>query len=428
MPSDLNKLLAAWEGQKKSLLRGPYDHIDTRRLPKEPPPALPYEFSIPEEQWFSHCLLLAQTGSGKTNAIRWRLSQLIPRIAKGKASVVLIEPKGSLIDEVLHHPDVIAMGDRCVVLEAGDPAITVNILEGSRERVGRILATLSMDMQPLQRQALTMALRAMHATGERTIDRLLDIVRDGKKALDLTSLPRRVAKYFERDYSESRFVTARLNTLFTEEVFEALFGDRTTFNMFDALQRGTFIVVKQNDKTNLYARFWIEEVLDCMRPRFTIKKTPAYLIIDEAQNFVDQHVAKMLDEGRSAEIGIFLACHYLDQGPIAPLEVRNAVLTNTVLKFVASTSSDAHALGRSLGATKPEFFNTLPEYTFAFFKRGMQQAEAVKLPLVEFPRGERPTKPALPPAPKVYIKQTAVDIKLSAPEPEPPRKRTWPPR
>lgn len=395
-----------WERRKSELLRGPYDHIDYRQL--EPPEPIEEEpFSIEEQLWFWHCLLLGATRSGKTNVIKWRLAQLIPRIARGEASVVLIEPKGTLVNQVLHHPDVIAMGDRVVILEPGDPKITVNILDGSVERVSRVLATLSLGMTALQRDSLTMCLRAMHAIGKPSLDVLQNIVRHGKDVLPLEKLPPRVANFFKHDYSEARFVTARLNALLTDEIFETLFTDDTSFNMFDALQKGRLIIVKQNRATNLYARFWIEEVLDCMYPRMTMRnKTPVFLIIDEAQNFCDLHVATMLNEAAEAEIGVMLACHYLDQGPISPAEVRNAVLTNTNLKFISKTSSDVHNLCRSLGETKPDFINTLPRHTFAFFGPDMVEAEAVKLPEVIFPRGERPRpepvevpKP-LPPAPR----------------------------
>src|SRR3954471_11522458 len=104
-----------------------------------------------------------------------------------------------------------------------------------------------------------------------------------------------------------------------------------------------------------------------MYPRMTIKKTPSFLILDEAQNFVDQHVASMLNEGAEAEIGLMMAFHYLDQGTIALPEVRNAVLTNTALKFVANTSSYVDALSKAMGRTEPRFITTLPRYTFAFY-------------------------------------------------------------
>src|SRR4051812_38701613 len=145
---------------------------------REPEPE--EEFFIPEEDYYAHLLLLARTRGGKTNIIRWRLAQLIPRIARGEASCVLIEPKGSLTDQVLHHPDVIAMGERCIVLRPGDPSITINVLDGSVERVGRVLATLSMDITALQRDNLIMCLRAMNEIGQPSLDTLQDIVRHGK--------------------------------------------------------------------------------------------------------------------------------------------------------------------------------------------------------------------------------------------------------
>lgn len=51
---------------------------------------------IDERAWYTHCLFLAQTGRGKTNGIRWRINQLLPQIAEGRASLIVMEPKGVL--------------------------------------------------------------------------------------------------------------------------------------------------------------------------------------------------------------------------------------------------------------------------------------------------------------------------------------------
>jgi hypothetical protein len=49
---------------------------------------------IEEHHWYQHSLLIAPTQTGKTNVIQWRIANLLPQIAAGKASLVLMEPRG----------------------------------------------------------------------------------------------------------------------------------------------------------------------------------------------------------------------------------------------------------------------------------------------------------------------------------------------
>ena len=61
---------------------------------------------IDETAWYSHCLLLAQSCFGKTNTIQWRIEQLLPKVAAGAASLVVMEPKSVLIDALMRLPEV----------------------------------------------------------------------------------------------------------------------------------------------------------------------------------------------------------------------------------------------------------------------------------------------------------------------------------
>jgi len=361
---------------------------------------LPHQ--IDPQAWFRHTLLLAQTGAGKSNAIAWRIANIIDEVADGKASLILLEPQGELTQDVLWHDIITHMMDRVTIIDPAENLVSVNLFDDVKtpqelheaiERVNRVLGTIMLDMTPFQRETLTFSMRAMYAQGNPSMRSLLTILRQGRAGLVLDKIPTAVADFFAHDFkdSDARYVISRLNGLLANPIFENLFGkDYTTFDMADEMQEGRLIVIKAANAPHLYGRFWIEEVARSIRSRMAIpseKRMPTHFIIDEAQNYIaeDLHFAEILDRARAARIAMLVAFHHM--GQIKNDHVRNSLYTNTGLKFVARTSADIHNLCRSMGTTAPDFINTLKQYEFGFFGPNMQQAARVRLPLMEWKAG-----------------------------------------
>jgi hypothetical protein len=255
---------------------------------------------------------------------------------------------------------------------------------------------LSTEFTGFQRDAITFAVRAMFALPEPASMRtLMRILRGGKAALPLESLPETVRDYFQLDYREAdgRFIVSRLSSLLGNVVFETLFtGRRTTFDMLKEIQAGKLIVVNCASRalggdSTLYARFWIEEVQRCVFPRLDIqppeRRTPTTFIIDEAQDYIaeDRHVAALLAQAAEARIGMMFGMHYL--GQLTDPFVRDAVAVNTNLKFAAKPATDVPTLARAMN-TESDFLTGLPLFTFAYRGPGLQTAIRVKFPQVEF--------------------------------------------
>jgi hypothetical protein len=370
-----------------------------------PDPTVP---EIEESFWYSHALLLARTRLGKTNVIRWRIQQLIPQITQGRASVVLMEPKGVLTDEILHLANVWNMRDRPVILDPTDTRASVNVfskgdgsdvaIQETIARVMRVLNTVTTTLTPFQQDALTFCLRAMFCVDAPGSMRLLTtILRRGLTGLPLRELPRTLEEYFVNDFkpgdTQAQQIITRLNGLLANPIFEALFdADHSTFDMFNEIQAGKLIIINASAADDLYARFWIEQVNSCIRPRFKVpleRRTPTTFIIDEAQTWIkeDLHFAEVLDKAAEARIGMLIAAHHM--GQITSAEVRGSIYTNATLKFAANTSEDILALCRSMGRTTHDFVQTLPQYEFAYFGPSMTEAIKVKFPLVEFDKMPR---------------------------------------
>ena len=69
---------------------------------------------------------------------------------------------------------------------------------------------------------------------------------------------------------------------------------------------------------------------------------------------------------------------------ITDSRIRNAILSNTSLKFVAKTTGEIHDLCRNLGAVEPEFIYRLKQYEFAYFGPNLDSAIKVKFPKMDF--------------------------------------------
>ena len=401
------------------------------------------EPDIDERAWYQHCLLLAGTGGGKTNAIRWRMVQVLFQVERGEASLVLMEPKGVLTRELIQFVRVSGLEARLTIIEPGDPRIAVNLFENDDHspqginaavaRISRIFSTITLDLTAFQRTALTFALRAIFAVpGPVNLRTLMGVLRNGIKDLPVQNLSFAVQDFFDNEYKPGMAgaragaeIISRLNGLLADPVFESLFAaDRTTFDIGREMQSGKVIVVNSSAAAPLYSRFWVEEVSRTIQHRLALPfshRMPSTFIIDEAQNFIanDLHFAEILDMAREARIGMLIAAHHM--GQITNDHVRNSLYTNTALKFVARTSADIFNLCRSMGETEPSFLNTLPQYHFGFFGPNMRSATEVKLPLVEFTRST-PHQTTTPPGRKTRARDPDAIVGFNE---RPPEMEAW---
>lgn len=381
------------EEQRKANLRGPYEHIDYRRLKNEPPPPVEDE-EIPEKAWLSHAFLLAKPNSGKTNVIRWRISQLLPRIRDGEATVILLDPKAVLTNQMLTVARLEGLESRTVFIDPEYAPVSVDLFEDTGrvndtiDRLTRILGTITIGMTTIQRDTLTFSIRALFATEHPTLAGLRRILREG--VANRSHLAPVVAEFFEYDFktNDGRFILSRLNSLLANPVFETLFEPTgESFSIGREMQAGKLIIINAKTSDTLYGKVWIEQVDATIDARLALpeeERTPVYFIIDEAPIFIadDNHFADILDRAREAKIGMFIAAQHMDQ--IASSKIRNS-LYNCELKFVARTNADIHNLCRSMGTTETSFIGTVPPYHFAFHSGDMSCAKLLYIPLTEFP-------------------------------------------
>lgn len=376
----------------------------TMRLPP-PSPTAP---DIDEVFWFAHAVLVAQSQFGKTNILSWRLMELLPRIAEGKATAIVMEPKGSWIASILRLRVVweLAQAGRVIIIDPADVLVSVDVFDAggsvnaTTERLDRIFNIVTSGLTDLQRIPLTMAIRAMYAIGKPSMSVLKSILRSGVPDRAIAQLPETVAEFFTQDFGPQKGkadarameVINRFNAVLGNEVFATLLTtDHATFDMLTEIQRGTLIIINANPvviggSPERFGKFWVEDVKRCIYPRLAMprdQRTQTFFFIDESPTYVsdDLALAELLDKAAEAKIGMFLAMQYVTQ--IEDSLVRNSILTNTALKFTAKSNGEIHELCRSMGAIDPQFIYQLMQYEFAHFGPNMETAIKVKFPKVD---------------------------------------------
>jgi hypothetical protein len=379
--------------------------LEAQRLAYEARRMIDLPNQINPDDWFSHALLVAAPNSGKTNLMRWRIAQLLPALRAGRASLIVLDPKGVLTHQMLTLARTQGLQDRTVFIDPIDSPVAVDVFDrgdGSARdlnetinRITRVIGTISLATTELQILWLTFALRALFALPDKpSIDSLINVIRRGKDVLPLATLEPRVREYFENDYTPDRNIIARLNQMIGNPIYENLFAPNAEiFDIGRAMQRGSLIVINAQSTDELYGRFWIEQVNKTIDQRLTKipdprQRTPTYFMIDEAQIFIkeDHYFADILDRAREAKVGMMIAAQHMDQ--ITSPHVRQS-LYNCQLKFISRTNADIHFLSRSMGTTEPAFIQTSPRFQFAFFSPDLSTAERIKVPLVEFASARR---------------------------------------
>jgi hypothetical protein len=130
--------------------------------------------------------------------------------------------------------------------------------------------------------------------------------------------------------------------------------------------------------SQLLGRYFIAMTLNAAFARFAIPKeqwTPAYLVIDEFRDFADEEkTPEMLRLAREYNLGITIAHQNLHCAELNDA-VRNAISTNTSIKYAASPEgNDLGYMARDMRC-ETDFLKTLTKHgdiaKFACYVRGM---------------------------------------------------------
>jgi hypothetical protein len=392
---------------------------------------------IDQQIKFEHTLCIAPSGAGKTTLM---FNEILENLKKpDPPAMVIIDPKGTVMEKIsklaCFHATSGVHRDRLIIIDptdlVGPPAF--NLFKPTNEaRLARYDAntrlvlenkvvellqyTFSSRNQPLtgkQAPCFAAVCRLMLKLPEPDLSLLFDILNDqqSEKKQSLAAsrpqwieavnrLPDLSARFFKEQYfsnytSTRDEITSRLYGVVEHPSIQAVFNARENkFDMFDALQTGKIVIVNVPNAlltsagAELFGRYMIALTLAAAFERITIKDkskwTPAFLYIDESQEFADENkTVELLRLAREFKLGVFMCLLNLSDHKGETL--KSAVLTNTRIKYTSSVTVDAAPMAKVMQC-EPEFFRLTHKSNthvrFARFITGLTtMPEVVELPL-----------------------------------------------
>jgi len=311
----------------------------------------------------NHQHIIGSSGSGKSKF----LEQMIRGDLHGRQGFCLIDPHGSLYNDVVKYAAYRVFEQDIILLNLSEPKHIVGFNFFSKNATGdvsvqvdnRISATLhawgveNADQTPtLERilrlvyttlidadltlpQVATLLDYSQKEAREKIIAKIQnDLIR--REWQELSDLPK------ARDFrDETLSAKNRLFRLLTSKVLMQFLGIKgRTIDLLDAMNNGKVILVNLAQSENLsrenarvFGSLLVNQFFESALRRLQsgTNPTPYYLYLDEFQNFVSIDLCNMLDEVR--KFGLFLILSHQRFGQLNE-DIEDAVLTNCRIKTV----------------------------------------------------------------------------------------------
>ncbi len=336
-----------------------------------------------------HLHVLGPTGAGKSTLL---LRLIAEDMAQGRG-VVVVEPKGDLIDDVLARVPDDRLGD-VVLLDPSDSDTVVGLNplgtvgEAPELVASRMLAVftgLEADsLGPRMFEVLHAALLTLtRAAGQMTlVDLPLLLGDEAYRRTVVGSLDDRLGlggfwAWFERLSEPERDqvvapVMRRVRRLIVDPRLRRTFGQTdTAFDMSEVFTRRRIVLVAASrgrlgyEAAGLLGAVAVSQLWAAAQARVQVparKRRPAFLYLDEFQDFLHlpTDVADVLAQARGLGLGLIGAHQHLAQ---LPSSTRQAVLANTRSKVAfALGSEDAAIMARHTSDVSAESFTALGRY------------------------------------------------------------------
>jgi hypothetical protein len=403
------------------------DEAEAERLAEEAL-YIPHDFDsleIPESKRMEHTHILGGTGHGKTTLI---LAQIIRDLRSANPpAIVVVDGKGTLIQN-LRNLALFENNDRMILLDAQERVAPASLnmfklpkrgySEDFREQVENrtidlftyIFSSTELALTGQMNTLFSYAIRLIFLIPNATMDDFLDLLKEQPDSAKesrfwpyIEQLARRPRRFFEEDFfnpkefgQTKQKVRNRINGILENPTFDAMFAaDECGFDMFEALQSRKVVLINAPKQfigeaaMQLFGRWAIATTLAAVFERLAIPReqwTAAYLIIDEAQEFVDElKTPELIKQAREFNLGITIA-HQNIQGDISD-KLYAAIAASTSTKYAGGASAeDAAKMAKDMSCS-PEFIRGQKqvfrkETHFACFIKGQtDHAISVRLPL-----------------------------------------------
>ncbi|MEO1700623.1 MAG: ATP-binding protein [Pseudomonadota bacterium] len=377
----------------------------------------PVPITLPARTRFEHHHIVAGTGHGKTQMLQNLILHDLEQVAKGQASIVVIDSQADLIKNIAGL-DMFAKGqplhDRLCVIDPSDIEwpVALNLfdvgqqrLEGysqlERERLTNgilelydfVLGSL-LDAGMTQKQAVIFRYitRLLLRIPNATIHTLRELLEDDgyAKYEDFIEQLEGSAKAFFTDefqgkefQSTKKQVLRRLYGILENQTFERMFSHpKSKLDLFSEMNAGKVILINtakdllKENGTQILGRFFIAMIAQAAQERAVLasdQRLPTIIYVDEAQDYFDRNIGIILSQTRKYNVGLVLAHQYLGQ---LDGKLQEAIFANTSIKFAGGVSAkDARTLSADF-QTDPSLIESQSKLSFAAFVKGTTKTAA----------------------------------------------------
>jgi hypothetical protein len=162
-----------------------------------------------------------------------------------------------------------------------------------------------------------------------------------------------MTQFFDRQFVENKKqITARLWGVLSNTTLERMFSHpKNMVDLFQLTQEGKIILVNTakdflgHEGSSIFGRFVVSLIAQAAIQRAILpahERTPTFAYIDEAEDYFDQSIDRLVNQARKYKIGLVFSHQNLDQLDPA---LRASVLASTTIKFAGGLSSkDANVL------------------------------------------------------------------------------------
>ncbi len=328
---------------------------------------------LPQSLRRQHLYICGSTGTGKSKLLENLIQQDIKAWRKSKCGLLLLDPHGSVYDNLMDWLSWNRLDNRPIVpidLRRDDWVVSYNMLRKRHtakssvivdsfvQAMAYVFGAMGTDKTPLFERWASNLIYTLYENGltlieaEHLIDGLSKQARN-LLAIDLAD------KFTKRDWEFANTLNAkdfesqigstinRLQRFIRNENMRRMFGQpNVSLDFQDAFKEGSIILVNlslegaqiSSENAELFATLLLSDLWTAARERGKHDENrPFFAYIDEFQRFITPTMAENLDEARGYGIAMTMAQQFpmqlLDQGEMGR-KVYNSVMVNAKNKVV----------------------------------------------------------------------------------------------
>lgn len=356
----------------------------------------PVTIVLSDEIRHKHTHIVASPGWGKSQHLQEIIVGFLER--PDPPSLVVIDSQGDMLDKIarlqLFAPGKGRLAERLIVVDPRDVAhppalnlfardqrrlagydaatremISNGVIELYETIYGAILGAEPTQMQQLLSRMLTRLVLTIPGATIRTLRDVLEDPSQYQFAIDRLDgdaghfLRRHLAS---EQYRETRQqILRRLWGILEQPTFSRMLSTPALkLDLFDCLQTGKIVLVNtaidflKSERSAVMGRIFLAMTLQATLERAGIPKQrrrSAFVIVDEAHQYLDRSCEQMLAMARKYRVGLILAHQNL--GQLSP-GLAAALASNTAIKLAGGVSDrDAHVLARDMRSTPDELLS-----------------------------------------------------------------------